>query len=101
MSHGFGLVDELADGGWRKRPGFKMLQQFLSLLGEATFIEKLDTPEDVYAFRFQAGAQKVDMMWSNEEKGAPLTQKYSEILDVVGKPIADPKISGAPLYGVI
>lgn len=101
VSHGFGLVDELADGGWRKRPGFKMLQQFLSLLGEATFIEKLDTPEDVYAFRFQAGAQKVDMMWSNEEKGAPLTQKYSEILDVVGKPIADPKISGAPLYGVI
>lgn len=103
VSHGFGLVDELADGGWRKRPGFEMLRHFLALLGEATFTKKIDTPENIYAFQFKSADQDVIMMWSNLEDPAPLPRKFTQVLDVFGQPVPveNATISGSPIYGLI
>lgn len=100
VSHGFGLVDERAEGGWRARPGFEMLKIFLNLLGEATFVEKLDTEKDHYAFRFESGGQEIVMIWSNG-KTAPLTQNFKQVLDVFGQPLEKATISDAPIYGLI
>ena len=52
VAHGFGLVDERAKDGWRKRIAFYMLRTFLQELGQATFVEKIDLPEQVYANAF-------------------------------------------------
>ena len=100
VSHGFGLIDELADGGWRERAGFKMLQHFLSLLGEATFVEKLSTKENHYAFRFKTDEQEVVMIWSNNEPTEPLSQQFKQVLDVFGNPVENATISEAPIYGL-
>ena len=44
-----------ADG--RERIGFKMLRVFLEQLGSATFLEKLEMEDDVYALRFERGGR--------------------------------------------
>jgi len=68
VSHGFGLVDERADGGWTARPAFQMLKFFLETLGEATFVEKLATASGVYALRFETAQGEVVMGWANGKK---------------------------------
>ena len=99
VAHGFGLVDERAEGGWRGRPGFEMLGHFLKLLGSARFVEKLETREDVYALRFEAEGQEVVMAWCNGGTDAgELGFEFSKVLDVYGDQSADFVLSDAPVY---
>ena len=69
VAHGFGLIDERGEGGWRGRIGFKMLCVFLEQLGTATFVEKLETEGEVYALRFERENDEVTMMWCNGRIG--------------------------------
>ncbi len=65
VADGFGLVDERIEGEWRKRDGFRMLQVFLEQLGSATFVEKLETEEEVYTLRFEGEDDQIIMLWCN------------------------------------
>lgn len=100
VAHGFGLVDERAANGWRERPGFKMLQNFLEILGNSTFLEKLETPEQVYALRFEVDEKEIIMMWCNEVASPALPRKFQTVLDVFGNPLDSPEISDSPIYGI-
>lgn len=99
VSHGFGLVDERAAGGWRERVGFQMLQVFLRELGAATFVEKLETEEEVYALRFERGADEVTMMWCNGRTfTGPWPQKITSVLDALGEEIELTEVGDSPVY---
>ena len=103
VSHGFGLIDERGEDGWRARPGFTMLKYFLETLGEATFIEKLKTEEGVYALRFATEQGDVVMSWANG-KTAPVTWRTEGALvrDVLGQELGQElgsqEVNDAPCY---
>ena len=100
VAHGYGLIDERAENGWRERIGYQMLVTFLQQLGQATFCKKLETPSGVYALQFKRAQDRVTLMWSNDEKfDGPLPVKYSSALNSVGEPLQKtPIIDGAPCY---
>lgn len=88
VSHGFGLVDERDEGGWRERPAFQMLQFFLKTLGEATFVEKLGSEDEVYFFRFTKDEEEWVVAWTNGVKRTgSLPFVCVEMLDAEGKPL--------------
>ncbi|MDB4295805.1 hypothetical protein N9908_06115, partial [Akkermansiaceae bacterium] len=99
VSHGFGLVDERAEGGWKARVGYEMLRYFLETLGEATFIEKLETEADVYALRFETQKGEVTMAWANGISArVPWDAKGLTQRDVLGNEVSKGKLSDAPCY---
>jgi hypothetical protein len=99
VAHGFGLIDERANGGWRERIGFKMLCVFLDQLGEATFVEKLETEEEVYALRFEREDDQVVMMWCNGRSfSGPLPGGFSKVLDATGGVIELTEVGESPVY---
>jgi tRNA A-37 threonylcarbamoyl transferase component Bud32 len=99
VAHGFGLVDERADGGWRKRVGFQMLRTFLHELGQATFLEKLSTPENVYALRFARENDAVVLIWCNGRKfQGPWPLDYQKVLDSQGREIELTELCEEPVY---
>jgi len=99
VSHGFGLIDEKGEGGWRARPGFEMLKYFLKTLGDAVFTEKMETEEGVYALRFEAPQGEVIMAWSNG-KTAPVTWETGDASarDVFGNETTSDEVGDAPVY---
>ncbi len=99
VAHGFGLVDERAEGGWRKRVGFQMLQTFLRELGPATFVEKMDTPDAVYALRFERTNDEVVLLWCNGRTfSGPWPIHFQKALDSTGEPIQFDEVGNAPVY---
>ena len=66
VARGFGLVDDTDAVRWRKRPAFRMLAHFLSLLGEGRFIEKRVPSEGVHLLVFETGdAERVCLAYSS------------------------------------
>ena len=99
VAHGFGLIDERAEGGWRERVGFKMLCVFLEQLGTATFIEKLEIDEDVYALCFERGDEKIIMMWCNNRTyTGPWPLKFERVLDSLGDVVDVEEVGESPVY---
>ena len=99
VSHGFGLVDELAEGGWRKRTGYYMLKTFLLVLGNATFVEKIATPKKIYALRFKRENDDVVLFWCNGRKYlGPWPIKYSRVLNSTGHEIELSEVGDEPVY---
>ena len=99
VAHGFGLIDERAEGGWRERIGFKMLCVFLEQLGSATFVEKLNTEKDVYALRFERENDEVTMMWCNGRIFAgPWPGSFKKVLDSSGEDIELKEVGDSPVY---
>jgi hypothetical protein len=99
VSHGFGLVDERAAEGWQRRVGFPMLQTFLKEIGNATFIEQLPTPSDVYALRFKREKDWVTLIWCNGRTfNEPWPTKVDKILDSQGNEIEATDVGEAPIY---
>lgn len=99
VAHGFGLIDERAEGGWRKRPGFQMLRTFLHELGRATFVEKLPTPGEVYALRFERATDQVVLLWCNARSfEGPWPFEPRQVLDSQGSEIKLTKVGEAPVY---
>ena len=99
VAHGFGLIDERADGGWRERIGFRMLCVFLEQLGTATFVEKLETEEDVYALRFERDDDEVTMMWCNGRAfTGPWPGSFKKVFDASGEDIKLEEVGDSPVY---
>ena len=99
VAHGFGLIDERDSSGWRERVGFRMLKAFLQQLGQATFVEKLDTPENVYALRFERGAEQVVLLWCNGcEFSGPWPLDFDQALDAQGGAIELRRVGEEPVY---
>ncbi|MEO0509045.1 MAG: lipopolysaccharide kinase InaA family protein [Verrucomicrobiota bacterium] len=99
VAHGFGLVDERDPGGWRKRIAFKMLQTFLQELGQATFIEKLDMPESVYALKFVRDDGEIALLWCNARKyEGPWPLAFDKALDSKGEAISLSEVGDEPVY---
>jgi len=99
VAHGFGLIDERAEGGWRERIGFRMLCVFLEQLGAATFVEKLEIEEDVYALRFERENDEVTMMWCNARTfDGPWPHEFTSVLDASGEVIELNEVGDSPVY---
>lgn len=99
VAHGFGLIDERAEGGWRERPAFRMLVVFLRELGEATFVEKIPCEEGVYAFRFERTGGGVTLLWCHDRWFAgPWPVKFRRALDAEGAEIELDEVGGSPVY---
>ena len=99
VAHGFGLIDERAEGGWRERIGFKMLSVFLAQLGEATFVEKLEMEEEVYALRFERKNDEVTMMWCNGRTvSGPWPVEFAKALSASGEVIELSEVGDSPVY---
>lgn len=95
-AHGYGLVDDRDN--FRLRPAFHALQYFLQLLGQATFIHRLEA-EDYYCLEFAAEGQTVNMAWTagNQTLALP-SVAYTQVVDREGQPLANPQLSGSPIY---
>jgi hypothetical protein len=99
VSHGFGLIDELAEGGWHKRVGYLMLKTFLLELSNATFVEKIATPKEVYALRFEREGGDVVLLWCNRRKySGPWPIKYLGVLNSTGNEIQLSEVGDDPVY---
>ena len=99
VAHGFGLVDERAEGGWRERIGFKMLRVFLEQLGSATFLEKLEMEDDVYALRFERGDEQILMMWCNGRNySGPWPGEFKYTLNAFGDVGEINEVGDSPVY---
>ena len=86
VAHGFGLVDERAEDGWRERPAFRMLEVFLKKLGHATFVRRLESVEDTYAMLFETDEGSVVVAWSNQgEFFGPWSFEYDSVMDAFGE----------------
>lgn len=65
-ARGFGLVDDTDPAFWRPRPAYRALQVFIRELGAARFVERMATPEGVWALRFERDGQSpVALVWSH------------------------------------
>lgn len=99
VAHGFGLIDERAAGGWRKRVGFQMLHTFLRELSQATFVEKMTTPEAVYALRFERKEDEVVLIWCNGRSfTGPWPLPFRRAIDSKGGQIVPSEIGEEPVY---
>lgn len=99
VAHGFGLVDERAEGGWRRRVSFQMLQTFLRELGTATFVEKMDTPDEVYALRFERPNDEVVLLWCNARTFAgPWPITFQKVINSTGDAIHLSEVGDEPIY---
>ena len=99
VAHGFGLIDERSNNGWRERVGFQMLNFFLAQLGTATFVKKLEIETDVYAFQFERESDMITMMWCNGGIfNGPWPVEFSKAFDSTGKPIEPKEVGDSPVY---
>ena len=95
-AHGYGLVDDLDN--FRIRPAFTALTYFLKTLGNAEFIRKLNTPDDVYVLEFKNEARSIWMVWALQESEYQTGIQFSQAYDRDGKSITEVKLSGSPIY---
>ena len=101
VSHGFGLVDERAEGGWRERSGYGMLAYFLQTLDQATFVEKLETEEGVFALRFERENDEVIVAWANGASAQVpdlLKESAQTVCDVFGQSSEGSLLTDSPQY---
>jgi hypothetical protein len=66
-AHGFGLVDD--QDQWRLRPAFFALKQFINILGNSTFVERVLSDTNSYLLQFQREQQKIILAWVVKDSG--------------------------------
>lgn len=95
-AHGYGLIDD--QDNFRQRPAFVALQFLLSLLGDARFEKKWQSPPDQWILEFSKGGKRYLMAWINNKENAVFKQDYKQAWDYLGNPCDDVELSGAPHY---
>ncbi len=95
-AHGYGLVDDRDN--FRVRPAFTALAFFLKTLGNAEFIRKWDTPDDVFIFEFRVDSQTIWMVWAMQDSTYQPKIDYSRALDREGHALTQVKLCGSPYY---
>jgi hypothetical protein len=107
--HGFGLVDDLDGSAWRPRPAYAMLQRFLALLGESTFVGAEIPPyhprhkrQGGYrlAFRRPDGEVVVIAYAHGPALPFPASETFGRVEDVFGRTLerAPRELTGRPVY---
>ena len=104
VARGFGLVDDTEPGGWRKRPAFLMLKQFLKMMDGAKFVDRkqLGQAGGVCMTFTASGGSEFTLCYSEKEGvEVELPFECARILDAFGKDIECGerlKLSGRPVY---
>ena len=76
-----------------------MLRVFLEQLGSATFLEKLEMEDDVYAFRFERGDEQILMMWCNGRNySGPWPVEFKYALNSSGNVAEIKEVGDCPVY---
>jgi hypothetical protein len=84
----FGLVDP---EGWRARPAYHALREFLARFGKSTFVERLPSEEGVYLLRFREPDAVIGFSAAGEKRiELPLGDRGSEARPEV--------LTGRPAY---
>ncbi|MDH5219998.1 MAG: lipopolysaccharide kinase InaA family protein [Betaproteobacteria bacterium] len=100
-ARGYGLVDDTDPSALRPRVAYAMLQRFLALLGEATFVgAQLPAPEGErhgrYRFDFRrTDGESVALTYAH----GPALEGPAHAEDALGRPLpAGAPLGGAPVY---
>jgi hypothetical protein len=101
-AHGYGLVDDAAPAALRVRPAYRMLQRFLRLLGEATFVSaqlpaRRGARHGAYRFEFRRpDGERVALAYAH---GPALPLPPAErVEDACGEAFVPARLTGEPLY---
>jgi len=105
-AHGFGLIDDRAEGGWRTRPAFEVLKQYLKQVEPMTFIRLQKLDDGVMRFYFGSEESKEELLLTytslNEAISVKMPAGAIRIEDAFGEELPFPgaklKISGRPVY---
>ncbi|HMP73773.1 MAG TPA: lipopolysaccharide kinase InaA family protein [Kiritimatiellia bacterium] len=76
-AHGYGLIDDRTEGGWRARPAFWMFKAFLEFTRERTFVRRHRTDPRTYLLEFRDEEGEVAFMGWSADGAVPVP-------DVVG-----------------
>jgi len=100
VSHGFGLVDEMGEDGWRERPAYKMLSVFLDCLGESTFVKMVSVSSGVEFYMFQKMDECIVLSWFNGgEISFDPPFKFKEVRSCLGDAISGGvMLNDSPVY---
>jgi len=108
VAHGFGLVDDRdPGGGWRARPAYAMLRNFLHLLGESTLVEaQLPVREGErqgrYRFAFRRPDGEVVALTYAHGPALPFPagETFGHVEDAFGQALDEPpaRLAGRPIY---
>ena len=104
-AHGYGLADDAAPAALRPRPAYRMLQAFLRLLGDATFVAaRLPAPSGArhgryrFAFRRPDGELVALTYAHGPELPFPAEEDCARVEDAFGAPIRPVRLGGRPVY---
>jgi len=100
-ARGYGLVDDTEPDALRVRPAYRMLQRFLQVLGEATFVAaRLPAPRGerhgAYRFDFRRpDGERVALAYAH---GAALPFDAGRAENAGGEAVSPVRLTGEPLY---
>lgn len=105
-ARGFGLVDDADPARLRPRPSYALLQRFLQVLGDATFVaarfpERRGERHGPYRFEFRrADGESVVLAYAHGPAlPFPADEAHARLEDASGQPIAAPaRLAGRPVY---
>lgn len=87
-AHGYGLIDDRTEGGWRPRRAFEALSFFLRTTGDARFIRKEDSPDGVTTWHFEKEGRRHRWVYAHPAAASyrPPTP-IAGICNAVGQPV--------------
>jgi hypothetical protein len=100
-AHGYGLVDDAEPAALRVRPAYPMLQRFLQVLGDATFVAARMPPRrgerhGAYRFEFRRpDGERVALAYAH---GPALPFDAGRAENACGEAVAPTRLTGEPLY---
>jgi hypothetical protein len=100
-AHGYGLVDDAEPAALRVRPAYRMLQRFLEVVGDATYLAAQMPPRrgerhGAYRFDFRRpDGERVAFAYAHGP-AQPMPEGRAE--DASGKPVAPAWLDGQPHY---
>jgi len=102
-ARGFGLVDDTDEGGWRKRPAFLMLKQFVKMMNGATFLSRRVLGDGGICMMFEERTGSEFALCFTEGPDVTVGQPFEcgRILNAFGKDVESSgrlKLTGSPTY---
>ena len=102
VARGFGLVDDSVPTEWRLRPGYTAMETFLSIVGAARFLERIQAPNGVGLYRFDSAAGRRMTIGYSSDSATPSAPPFAfrEAMDRSGNRIEKPvaTLTGSPVY---
>jgi len=105
VARGYGLVDDTDAQKWRRRPAYQVLKYFLSVAGEAEFMEKPVSGMDgvhLFVFKLQDGGRMCVAYSTAGEVHYRMPFEYLRINSAMGEELPSDvcglRLSGRPVY---